>query len=385
MKILFIEFLNNFGSTTGLATHLRYLGETHVNPKDISVIGSGESIISKTCLEYGFNFYQINRPENDDIFTRPVNFFIEYLKTLYKCLTVALRERPNIIHCYHFMWGIYGNPIGFFLNIQVIIHLKDVWCLEPKIFRILTKFNPKTTYIAVSNYVYRLYSDQYKYPQKKITTIYDGIDPEIFKPQTQWTLEKKLRSPLIIQMSRINIERDIEIFIDTAAIITRKYPKVKFIHYGYMKKRFDEKYFQSLKDRVRSLGLSSRSFTFENYLQTPQEISKAYNHALVSLVTARRFAIPNAGLESMFSGTPCLAYNVGGNPEAINPGKNGSLLPANSAILYADEIEKYLNRKLPYEKYVSAAISDCRRKFDSRRIFAKIDMYYASLLGKRSD
>ena len=292
--ILFVEFCPISGSSQGLLTEITYLQSFHRDDIDYIVVGPKKSIFLQASKKMRFPFYELDVFEPLDIKRHPVRSFFWYIYILVSLLRIALIHHIDIIHCNHYMWSIYANPLGFILNKPVIIHLKDVWLLEPKVARILMKFNPKTHYIAVSQYVRRLFEDVYKIDKRNMVMIYDGIDGMIFSSST----EKERLSVLndkrktIVMMSRIVPERDIDIFIDIAALIHEKYPDILFHHYGYSKDHSNRDYFNVLKTRVASLGLGA-SFRFHPYESHPEVVAKIFRKAFLSIVPGRQFALPN--------------------------------------------------------------------------------------------
>jgi glycosyltransferase involved in cell wall biosynthesis len=378
-RVLFIEFTPYFGSVNGLITQLNYMNthKTHWRP---IVICAPDSVLLKHAHQWQIPIYTCEASHLFDFPKAPFKTIATYLKALSYCLFIAIKHRVHLIHCYHYMWSTYATPVGFLLHRPVIVHLKDVWLLKPKLSRIIMKFYSKTTYIAVSEYVKRLFSTKYNVNASKIVTIFDGVSSNVLTSPSKEAIVKKAaqKKKRIVLFSRLDPERDVEIFIDTAAIIVKEFPHITFHHYGYLKGKFDEHYVKTLKDRVKHLGIT-KNFFFEPYLPSFEAVNAAYREAFLSVVPARRFALSNAIIESMLCGVPSVALDIDGNPEIIDSGKTGLLVPTKSPVFFANAVRTYvLNSKL-YVQTALRARTSATQRFDADPLTKKILSLYEKL------
>lgn len=382
--ILFIEFYPASGSSTGLLAEINYIRRHHDDEFECVVVASPNSIFEEASKKIGFKLYTASAVELVELYTRPLHTLKNYVKALFTVLWAAIRHNPSIIHCYHYSWSIYANPVGFLLGKPVIIHLKDVWLLKPKIARILMKFNPHTRYIAVSHFVKRIFLNKYNLNKTQTIMIYDAIDEQVFIRASKAKIVKKhkQRRKRLVYMSRVEVERDVEIFVDVAWPLLKKYPDLKFLHYGYHPVYSNQEYYNDLKKRVKTLGIAS-SFTFKKYLENPSMVAKVLRDSYLTIIPARRFALPNAAIESMMCGTPVIAYKVGGNPEIIKDDSLGDLIPVNNSFLYSEAVEKYLTGEKDYTKTALSASSFTHKMFSTRVQFKKLIRRYNSMLTKQ--
>lgn len=75
------------------------------------------------------------------------------------------------------------------------------------------------------------------------------------------------------------------------------------------------------------------------HLPGPLEPQLAYAAGDVALLASRSEGLPNALLEGMAMGLPCLATNVGGVPEVVAEGETGLLVPPADAPALAAAME----------------------------------------------
>ncbi len=372
--ILFIEFCFIGGPPNALINLINFIQQNYPQYRCF-VAGSPRSVLEQAALKYNFMFFPLSAAELLILKPRPFPIIGTYFSALTGLFKLIRQYRPSLIYANHYMWSIYANPLGFLFNLPVIIHLRDLWPLEPRFSRFLMKFNPNATYVAISRYVKTLFVGQFKLNPQKTMLIYDGVEAKIFKPATPKQIQQKQRSPqkTFIMISRVEKERNIDTFVDLAAILIPKYPSFKFVHYGYNPLSADRQYFQSLQQRTIKLGLTlGKNFQFKPYEPNPQKLSQALRRAYLSIVPAEKFALPNVAIESLMCGTPIIGLNTGGNPEVISSEAIGSLLEINSPVVYFQAIEAYLSGKKNYQKIAAKAIILTRKRFSAFQQHTKI-------------
>lgn len=381
--ILLIDFLPISGTCTGLLTQIRIMAETYADLYRFVVIGSKGSILEKNEEKLPYIFYGVDSAVAlSELYYHPWNTIQRYIRTCVFIFRICRKEHVDLLHCYHYMWSPYVSPIGLLLGKPVLIHLKDVWLLQPKIARIMMKCNPFARYIAVSNYVYTLFIETYNIPQPSTVMVYDGIDSAIFSYPGYAFIESKFssRNKTIVMISRVAPERDIEVFIDMAYLVSRTFPHIRFYHYGFMKNHVQHEYVKTIRKRILDLKLGN-VVKLKPYISDPKAVSKMLQDATISIVPARRFALPNVAIESQLCGTPVVALNTGGNHEIITP-RNGLLLSSLSPILFARAVETLLSNKHKYMQFAQQGSLRAKRMFDASMQCKKIsDLYMSTLYG----
>lgn len=371
--ILFLEFCRIGGPPNRLIDILQYIKKYESHNYDCVVAGPPNSLLKRAVQKIGFSYHSLPIIEETALSYNSLKKIRSFLSSLINLLSLAVRYRASTIYANHYSWGDYANLVGFILNKAVIIHLRDVWPVESKTARMLLKFNHRTHYLAISKYVKKVFADEYKFNRHQIFTIYDAIDGHVFYPlQPGAVVQKQLSTEkTITMMSRVEKSRNIEIFIDAAAILRKKHHNLRFIHYGYNSRSGDKSYLTMLKKQVSILGLSD-SFNFHLYLANFTGVAQTLRASYLTIVPAGRFALPNTMIESIFCGTPVIAYNTGGNPEIIINNKTGILLEINSPIAYANAIENCLTDNHLYTTLSSEGLKKVNQKFSHKRILSRI-------------
>jgi glycosyltransferase involved in cell wall biosynthesis len=106
-------------------------------------------------------------------------------------------------------------------------------------------------------------------------------------------------------------------FLEAAAVLAERFPDVYFVVVG------DGAIKPELEEQARRLGLGRRiAFTgFRN------DVPEWMSEAAVSVLPSLSEGTSNTLLESMAAGIPVVATRVGGNPEVIEDGVSGLLVP----------------------------------------------------------
>jgi polysaccharide biosynthesis protein PelF len=159
----------------------------------------------------------------------------------------------------------------------------------------------------------------------KIKVIYNGADPEIFKPVPK--LEPS--HPMVMNMGLIfPLKGQLEL-IKAAAMVRDKIPNVEFQLYG---KPSDDHYYSLCQSAVQELKLEN-TINFAGFTKEPW---RAYSNADVVAMSSISEGFPYAVVEAMMSGGKIVATDVGGVSEAL--GETGMLVPAKQPTAMAEGI-----------------------------------------------
>jgi polysaccharide biosynthesis protein PelF len=143
-------------------------------------------------------------------------------------------------------------------------------------------------------------------PQEKIKVIYNGADPEVFKPTPPVAKER----PIILNVGLIFPLKGQLDLIKAAAIVRKKFPDVEFRFYG---KASDLAYFEECQQLVKKFQLES----IVNFAGFTSEPWRAYSEADIVVMSSISEGFPFAVVEAMLSAGTIVATDVGGVREAI--------------------------------------------------------------------
>jgi glycosyltransferase involved in cell wall biosynthesis len=111
--------------------------------------------------------------------------------------------------------------------------------------------------------------------------------------------------------------------VEAAGLVARCFPSARFFLAG--KYDVDKSYYADIERRVRELGLEKVvQFTGEI---APSHVPPVLASMDISVLPSLSEGMSNTLLESMSAGKPVVATAVGGNPELVEDGKTGYLVP----------------------------------------------------------
>jgi len=136
----------------------------------------------------------------------------------------------------------------------------------------------------------------------------------------------------------------------------------------------------ALEARAGALGLAGAL----RFVGETDDAPGVLADADISVLTSIKEGCSNVVLESMAAGCPMVATAVGGNPELIEDGVTGYLVPAGDAEAVADRIVRLLTEPGLAARMGEAARAHVASEFSVERMVEKTVGLYAALLDERA-
>lgn len=239
-------------------------------------------------------------------------------------------------------------------------------CLNPLI----------TEFVAVSRDLKGWLVSDVGVPVRKVTQICNGVDTETFTPLRRASVRSALgiaADQIVIgTVGRLDPVKDHKGLIQA---FYRLHPVQRqllvIVGSGPTRAALDRlRLGLGLGDRIRLLGERD-----DVHLLLP---------ALdIFVLPSLAEGMSNAILEAMASGLPVVATRVGGNPELVQDGVTGALVPPRSSEALAAALAQYLADAALIRKHGDAGRRRAVREFSLARMFAAYDSLYARLLSAR--
>jgi len=189
-----------------------------------------------------------------------------------------------------------------------------------------------------------------------------GIDPKV---------------PVIAAISRLNPGKGIEYLLKAAVIVRDQFPEARFLIVGGS--YFDPAYKPSLERLAKELNVADRVlFTGER-----NDIQQLLQEVNISVLPSLSEGLSNSLLESMAAGLPVIATNVGGNPEIVQDGKTGFLVPARDEKALSDAILRMLKAPEMGERFGDAGYQRVSKHFSLAATVRRTEDLYTMLLEQR--
>ena len=226
---------------------------------------------------------------------------------------VPLRRRPRIVYSDH-------NQL-FSMNVARSSRVRWYLKLADQV-------------IAVSEEVKRLLVEELKAPAGKVRVLYNGIDGRTYSRRDRGRLRRELSIPdgafVVGTAATLSVHKGIDYLLEAARQVLARAPDTWFVIAGDGPER------AKLEAAARALGLGDR-LTFLGYRSDVADVVSALDlYVLPSLTEGLSLSL----LEALAIGVPILCTRVGGNPEIVEDGVNGYLVPARDSAALADGIER---------------------------------------------
>lgn len=152
----------------------------------------------------------------------------------------------------------------------------------------------------------------------RITLIPNGVDLEAFAPpgQAERSAAPEQQAPTVVSVARLSPEKGIDVLLLAWHAALPRLPGARLELIGDGPQR------QELARLARALGLDG-SVAFRGEVADVRPWLRA---GAVFVLPSRSEGLPNALLQAMAMGLPCVATRVGGIPEVIEDGVNGRLV-----------------------------------------------------------
>jgi glycosyltransferase involved in cell wall biosynthesis len=272
------------------------------------------------------------------------------LKALLRMSKIAT-QRVSVIMSYHDSSDYLGLLIAILARVPIVSSRRDMgFKLKPRhiwLYRLINRFFDQiaTVSSAVKQVVVKT---QWAKPSN-IMVIPNGVDSF---PNSDGSLAKLsgiefdagcLNICCLANIRSIKGQKD---FIGAAGLVIRRFPSARFFLAG--KCDVDKSYYADVRRGVRELGLEKVvKFTGEI---APSHVPSVLASMDISVLSSLSEGMSNTLLESMSAGKPVVATAVGGNPELVEDGKTGYLVPPGDPHSMAEALLRLLaNPELRHE------------------------------------
>ena len=222
---------------------------------------------------------------------------------------------------------------------------------------------------AVSVFVKTSFEKSLGLPSAKIDVIYRGVDLDAFPRRKYSAVAQAANAPFprLIAVGRLIGEKGHQYIIDALPLIRRSYPSatLQIAGDGYLA--------GFLRERATQHGLDSAV----EFLGYRADISELLRAADIFVFPSIVEGCPNALLEAMAVGLPCVAADIGPVREIISDGQNGLLTKPSDATAIADAVIQLAGDRKRLRDLGEAAASHVAAAFDIKRAARQLEELYS--------
>ena len=234
------------------------------------------------------------------------------------------RHGIQVVHSYGLYPNIFAIPVARLAGAQsVIASIRDRGDIHSPLQRWIQKLVCRLAdCVLVNAEAIREVLIERGFDPANIVVIRNGFTP---RPATTARPARSVREEfgfpanarVVMLFSRLNRMKGVEYFLDAASMVKAMRPDVRFLVVG------DGSIKRELEGHARRLGLADRLVFTGFRTDVPRLLAEVDLSVLPSLSEG----LSNTLLESMAAGVPVIATAVGGNPEVVEDGVSGILVP----------------------------------------------------------
>jgi glycosyltransferase involved in cell wall biosynthesis len=208
---------------------------------------------------------------------------------------------------------------------------------------------------------------------RKISVIPNGVDTTAFEPTRPVRGGEGRPLRHVLMVANLRPEKGHDTLIDAAAVLLRRFPDATFTMVG------------GGPERERLMAYASRrgvagAFAWLGHRDNVAAIAARSD---IFVLPSRTEAFPNALLEAMATGLPCVATRVGGIPEIISDGHNGLMVRVGDPLDLAYALCRLMSDDTLSAQLGAAAARDVAARYSFERMTTAFEALYAAEIGRR--
>jgi glycosyltransferase involved in cell wall biosynthesis len=186
--------------------------------------------------------------------------------------------------------------------------------------------------VAVSENLQRTLTEDLQAPAGRVRVLYNGVDSLKFAHVDRYKVRRELGIAddefVVGSAVVLSQHKGMSYLLDAIPAVLAQAPTTRFVIAG------DGPIRASLEEKARVLGFGDRLIFIGHRTDIPDVVSAFDAYVLPSLTEG----LPLSLLEALAAGNPIVCTRVGGNPEIVEDGVNGYLVPPGDSAALTDAI-----------------------------------------------
>jgi len=310
-------------------------------------------------------------------------FHLDAWKAAFALRKLIRTERVDIVQTYFETSNLWGGLVAKLSGALLLSSRRDMGILRKTkhglAYLVVNRLSDRV--LAVSEEVKRFCIDADRIDPQKISVVYNGVDlKHIAAEDSQDNPFAKAdwagASHIITCVANIRRVKGIDILVRTAQRVCRELPDAVFLVAGSL---YERDYSEEVQAMIRSMGLE-KNVRLLGFIGDPVPLLKMSD---AFCLVSRSEGFCNALLEAMACGIPSVVTRVGGNPEAINDGENGFLVPVENDEAAAERLLTLLRDPERGAQIGDRGRNSVQTRFSAEAMIQKLIGVYRDLLAER--
>lgn len=292
---------------------------------------------------------------------------------------VLSRLSPEVVHHHSRPAGLWlSRPAGSRARLIISLHSMDYgWGFGYRAWdrRLFARgLTMASRVLCVSQFIERHTVERYPGVRASVTTVYNGVDCDLFKPGAG---QPALR---VLYVGRVEARKGVKVLVDAfEQRISPRMPQARLRIVG-PHSYWDAQpsgYYAEIKARCDANDrIELREPTYVD-----AELADVYRDAAVSVVPSTfPEALGLTSIEAQASGTPVVVSDAGGLPETVSPGVSGLVFENGNADRLADAVLSLLESAPRRAAMAAAARHWAMQKFSWDTTAAELERVYAGAM-----
>ncbi len=299
---------------------------------------------------------------------------------IFKLASLLRKDRIDILHAYLFLANGYAWPARLLAGVPYLVtsarNCKEVGVLRGWINRLAFQRGDVT--VCNGEAVRSFIKQYYHAPVEKSVVIYNGLDLDRFAVSpcsgAGKTGNRGSAERVVITVGRLVPQKDLALFLDAAALLTQKVPKVRFVIIGDGPCR-------SALERYASRNGLGRQVSF---LGERRDVPQLLQTADVFWLTSAWEGLSNVLLEAMACAKPIVTRDVGACREVVCHEVNGYVVPHRDAEKFVHYTLGLLSDPDKARGMGQAGRRTVEEKFSAQAMIHASEKLYRDLLNSRA-
>lgn len=301
------------------------------------------------------------------------------LKNVKRLCSIMDEIKPDIVNTFILSGGCFGYLAWLkrrygkiFVTVNNPIQYDGISKLNSNIYPQLYKWMSKgccsflTKSKTLENEVATIIGNKHK-----VMSIRNGIDFSVFDKDGEYTdIKEELGIPsdaiIITNVAVLDKRKGQCYLIDAAKKLVEQYDRIYFLIVG------DGEEKAALNTQIEDLQLNERVLL----LGKRRDINRILSFTDVFVLSSLHEGLPNALMEAMSMGLPCIATDVGGVRELISDKLQGIVIKTKSASEIEKGVVKLLSSKLLREKIGAAAYEKMKKYYELGAVADELRVIY---------
>jgi glycosyltransferase involved in cell wall biosynthesis len=265
-------------------------------------------------------------------------------QTAKKLYRLVQEHQIDIVHSFHQTSDLWAAPIAKLAGAKVLISSRrDMGILRKARhdigYRVVQGVFDQIQTVSEGVRQFVLRKD--KADPERTITVYTGIEPDVeleaaYLKSVRQQFDLPVDRPVVITVANCRHVKGTDVLVQAAAMVGKEFPNVQFLSVGLLGGNDQDIVFAKDLEKLKDSVGATPYIRFLG--RTVEEVPALLSLSNIFVLPSRSEGLSNALLEAMRAGLPCIATQVGGNPEVVVDGETGFLVPSENPREMADKL-----------------------------------------------